>query len=253
MSTFRVGAVEGDHSTAHLVYTDHVNWILLEEGSDLTLVDGGYPGNAADVVDSIRQIGRRPEDVRGALLTHAHVDHLGGLVSLSEKYGFPVYADPREVAHAHREVLHQAGPRDIAPMAYRPAVLRWLAGIIPLGALSRNGIPDAAPFPVGESAAIDLPGRPVPVAAHGHTEGHSGFLVGDGAVLVSGDALDTAHGISKLSGPQLLPACFHHDIDANRAAVESFTRLDATTLFPGHGPMLRGSVAEAAHRALDRD
>lgn len=242
-----ITSVRSGSSAAHLVHTEVANWILLEEGSDLTLVDGGYPGQAGAVVDSILQIGRRPEDIQGALLTHAHVDHLGGLVSLHEKYDFPVYMDPIEVAHARRELLQQAGPTDIVPIAYRPRVLLWLAKVAPLGVLSRKGITDAQPFP----QQLDLPGRPKPVASHGHTDGHSAYLAADGEVLISGDALVSGHPISTIRGPQCISNAFQHDVAAARASVESFTALAATTLFPGHGPRYHGSVAEAARRALE--
>ncbi|MEE4023910.1 MBL fold metallo-hydrolase [Gordonia sp. PKS22-38] len=246
-SSFRITRVDAGSSTAFLVSTDVVNWVLLQEGSDITLIDGGYPGHASAVVESIRQIGGRPEDIRAALLTHAHVDHLGGLVSLRERYEFDVYMDPVEVSHARRDHLQQAGPADIVPLAYQPRVLRWLSKVTPLGVLSRKGIADAKPFP----EPLDLPGRPVPVAAHGHTDGHSAYLVADSSVLVSGDALVSGHPISKISGPQCISPAFQHDEEAARDAVESFTTLDATTLFPGHGPRHDGSVADAASRALE--
>ncbi|AZG46825.1 MBL fold metallo-hydrolase [Gordonia insulae] len=244
---FRISRVDAGSSSAFLVHSDVVNWILLQAGSDITLIDAGYPGQASDVVESIRQIGGRPEDIRGALLTHAHVDHLGGLVSLSEQYGFDVFMDPVEVSHARRDHLQQAGPADIVPIAYRPRVLRWLATVTPLGVLSRTGIPDAKPFP----DPLDLPGRPLPVAAHGHTDGHSAYLVADGQVLVSGDALVSGHPISKIDGPQCISNAFQHDVETARRTVRSFTTLDATTLFPGHGPRVDGSVAAAARRALE--
>ncbi|MDL9937660.1 MBL fold metallo-hydrolase [Gordonia sp. ABSL1-1] len=248
MSHFRIGRVESDTGTAYLVYTEVANWVLLQEGSDLTLIDGGYPGQAKTVLESIRAIGARPEDIRGALLTHAHVDHLGGLAKLQARYGFDVYMDPIEVAHARRDYLQQADVGDIAPIAYRPRVLRWLTAVTPLGVLSRAGLPDAQAFP----EPLDLPGRPQPVAAYGHTDGHSAYLANDGAVLVSGDALVSGHPISSVAGPQCIGDAFQHDVDEARRSVESFTTLDATTLFPGHGPMYRGSVAEAADRALNR-
>ncbi|MFW0786222.1 MBL fold metallo-hydrolase [Gordonia sp. CPCC 206044] len=234
-------------SAAFLVQTDVVNWILLQEGSDITLIDGGYPGQESDVVESIRHIGGRPEDIRGALLTHAHVDHLGGLVGLSQRYGFDVYMDPVEVSHARRDHLQQAGPTDILPLAYQPRVLRWLAKVTPLGVLSRKGIADAKPFP----EPLDLPGRPIPVSAHGHTDGHSAYLVAAGEVLVSGDALVSGHPISKIAGPQCISDAFQHDTETARRTVESFMMLESSVLFPGHGPRCDGSVAQAASRALD--
>jgi len=242
--------VDAGSSTAYLVDAGVVNWVLLQEGTDLTLIDGGYPGQADKVVESIERIGRRPEDIRGALLTHAHVDHLGGLVKLQQRYGFDVYMDPVEVAHARRDYLQQANAATLAsiPLRNLPLVLRWMSKVLPLGVLSRKGLQGLA---FGETGPLDLPGRPEPVAAHGHTDGHSAYLVASGQALVSGDALVSGHDVSRITGPQCLHGAFQHDAAANRRAVEHFTTLDADTLLAGHGPFHRGSVAKAAQQALN--
>ncbi|MBD0863064.1 MBL fold metallo-hydrolase [Gordonia sp. zg691] len=251
--------VEGESSTTHFVHTDVVNWVLLEEGGDLTVIDGGYPGQAAQVVESIERIGRRPEDIRGALLTHAHVDHLGGLAKLQSRYGFEVYMDPVEVDHALRHHLQQANALDLAPLAGQLRMWSWLAKTTPLGVLSKAGLGTAAPFPgsgasrkEAGTAALDLPGSPVPVASHGHTDGHSAYLVADGRALVSGDALVSGHEVSAIIGPQCIPSVFQHDEPTARLSVERFTELDADLLLPGHGEFREGSVADAARIALSR-
>ena len=244
--------VDGDSSTTHFVSTDVVNWVLLEQDGELTLIDGGYPGQAAQVVESIERIGRKPEDVRGALLTHAHVDHLGGLVKLQAQYGFDVYMNPVEVDHALRHHLQQANALDLAPQVANPRLWAWLAKTIPLGVLSRAGLAQASGFSTGGQGQLDLPGAPVPVASPGHTDGHSAYLVADGRALVSGDALVSGHEISSITGPQCIPSLFQHDEPTARRSVERFTDLDADILLPGHGPIHHGGVAAAARAALSR-
>jgi glyoxylase-like metal-dependent hydrolase (beta-lactamase superfamily II) len=150
-----------------------VNWYLLEDGPDLTLVDAGYPGDADDVEASIALTGHRPEDVRAVLVTHAHADHLGGVPRLHAVHGISAYADPVEVAHAHREHLEQVTVPEVLAHAWRPRVAVWA-----LRALRRGGTRDVRaahvlPFPAG--GALDLPGAPVPVPTHGHTSGHTAF------------------------------------------------------------------------------
>ncbi|MDF3285432.1 MBL fold metallo-hydrolase [Gordonia sp. N1V] len=249
-----ISRVDGASSTAWFVGTAAVNWVVLQDDSGVTLIDGGYPRQAALVEESITKVGASPSDIRGALLTHAHVDHIGGLVSLAARHGFPVFADPDEVGHARRDYLQQASPAAIASVAHRPRVWRWLAEVVPLGVLSRKGIGTTQPFAHTSDLPrpLDLPGAPVPVASHGHTDGHSAYLVADGAVLVSGDALVSDHPISGVSGCQCIPDVFQHDVAAARRSVEAFTTLDATVLFPGHGPRVDGSVAEMAREALAR-
>jgi glyoxylase-like metal-dependent hydrolase (beta-lactamase superfamily II) len=62
-----------------------VNWYLIREGDDLTLVDSGYPGDLERVEESVRVLGRAPADVRAVLLTHAHVDHMGAAQHFAEQ------------------------------------------------------------------------------------------------------------------------------------------------------------------------
>ncbi len=227
----------------HLVRAETVNWILLSEGKDLTLIDGGYPAHGDAVEESIRSIGHRPEDVAAVLVTHAHVDHIGSLSRFVSRYGTPVHMDPVEVAHARRELLQQATPKAVLSNLWRPRVLPWALHIVRAGALGDVRVDSASPFPT--EGALDLPGRPVPVASPGHTSGHSCYHLPEEGVLVSGDALVTAHPLSRVQGPQPLPSMFHHDGAGADATLDGLVDLDADTLLPGHGPVWRGNMREA--------
>ena len=227
-----------------------VNWYLLEDGRDLTLVDTGYPGDADDVEASIALTGHRPEDLRAVLITHAHTGHLGAVDRLHARYGIPAYADPVEVPHARREHLEQVSVPTVLAHAWRPRVAAWA-----LRALRRGGTRDVraaevVPFPAG--GALDLPGAPVPVPTHGHTSGHTAFHLPRAGVVLTGEALVTGHPTSARRGPQLLPAFFHHDTERAVATLTDLGRLDADVVLPGHGPAHRGPVRDAVLRALDR-
>ncbi|NGO70412.1 MBL fold metallo-hydrolase [Streptomyces sp. SB3404] len=228
-----------------------VNWVLVREGTDLTLIDSGWLGDIAALEGSIRAIGHRPEDIRAVLLTHAHVDHMGGLNHLHERYGTPVYMDPAEVPQAREGHLEQATARDLIPRVWRPSVLAWTGRIARVGALTRLRIPHALPFPA--DGALDLPGRPVPVACHGHTSGHSAYHLPDAGAVAAGDALVTGHPTApRTTGPQLLAACFSHAPQAARAALDALGALPADILVPGHGPPWHGPLAAAADHARTR-
>ncbi|WP_238420890.1 MBL fold metallo-hydrolase [Gordonia sp. 'Campus'] len=247
-----ISSIEAESSTTHFVHTDVVNWVLLEQHGQLTLIDGGYPGQADQVIESIERIGRSAEDIRGALLTHAHVDHVGGLARLQARFGFDVYMDHVEVDHALRRHLQQANALNLAPQAVNPRLWSWLMKTVPLGVLDRSGLAEASSFPADRHEPLDLPGAPVPVSSPGHTDGHSAYLVAGGRALVSGDALVSDHELSRFTGPQCIPSLFQHDEPTARRSVERFTDLDADILLPGHGPIHRGSVAAAAREALAR-
>lgn len=248
MADLDITTIDHGRAKTHLVHTAYVNWVILQDDDGVTLIDGGYPGQADAVAESLRRVGSDLSEVQAALLTHAHVDHLGGLARIGRTRSFPVYADPEEVPHARRDFLEQADASTIAPIAYRPRVLRWLSGVVRLGALDAAGIGDAQPL--GELTA--LPGSPVAVPTHGHTRGHSAFLAGDGEVLISGDALISGHPTTGRRGPQCLDHVFTHDVQANEAAVAALADLDAVVLMPGHGPMLCGRMHAFVDQALGR-
>jgi glyoxylase-like metal-dependent hydrolase (beta-lactamase superfamily II) len=226
-----------------------VNWYLLEDGRDLTLVDAGYPGDADDVAASVALTGHRVEDVRAVLVTHAHADHLGAVARLHAAHGTPAYADPVEVRHARREHLEQVTVPEVLAHSWRPRVAAWA-----LRALRHGGTRDVRaahvlPFPAG--GALDLPGGPVPVPTPGHTSGHTAFSLPRAGVVLTGDALVTGHPTSARRGPQLLPGFFSADPEQAVAALDGLARLDADVVLPGHGPVHRGPVRDAVLRARD--
>ncbi|WP_205707887.1 MBL fold metallo-hydrolase [Kineococcus vitellinus] len=233
------------------VSTPLVNWHLLREGRDLTLVDGGYPGDAADVLASVERIGHRHGDVRAVLVTHAHVDHVGGLHLLLQRApGAQVLLDAVEVAHARREHLEQVGVGTVLRHAWRPRTALWAARALRRGGTRDAPLARAAPFGPG-AGALDVPGAPVPVPTHGHTSGHSAFLLPAHGVVLTGDALVTAHPTSAVRGPQLLPAFFHHDPAAATAALQQLSGLAADVVLPGHGPALHLPVRAAVEAAVE--
>jgi glyoxylase-like metal-dependent hydrolase (beta-lactamase superfamily II) len=231
--------------TVHFAYTDLVNWTLVTDETGVMLIDTGFPGNRDDVLQSLRELGFGIDDLRAILLTHAHIDHFGSAIWFAETHGTPVYCHAAEVGHAKREYLEQASPVDIAKHIWRPRYLTWSVAITRKGGMVRDGIPTAQALT--EDVAATLPGTPMAIPTPGHTGGHCSFLV-DG-VLVSGDALVTGHPLSTRGGPQLLPGLFNHDQDGCVRSLAALGMLDTQVLLPGHGPVWRGSIRDAAEAA----
>ncbi|WP_169166797.1 MBL fold metallo-hydrolase [Cellulomonas taurus] len=222
--------------------TPLVNWLLAVDGDAVLLIDSGYPGQCDALVESLRMIGRRPEDVVAGIATHGHVDHIGGFTHLRTGLDFPVYGLAAELPNLRREVVHQADLRAIAPSLWQPRVARWAVAAMSAGGLRDVAIPDAAEAPADQP--LDLPLRPVLRAVPGHTPGSAVVHFPELGVLATGDAAVTGHPtLRPPARPGLidLPAYFQHDPDVARSGRELLCSWDAGIVIPGHGPVIRRS------------
>ena len=229
----------------HIARTELVNWTVVIDGDGVLLIDAGFPGQRAEVLGSLQQLGVSAGDVHAILLTHAHIDHFGTAIWFAAEHRTPVYCHADEVGHARRRYIEQAAPIAVAAHAWQPRWLMWSAQIARRGAFVRAGIPTAQPL-TAELAAT-LPGSPMPIPTPGHTGGHCSYLV-DG-VLVSGDALVTGHPTSSRRGPQLLPRVFNHDEAGCVRSLGALALLETDILVPGHGDVWRGPIRELAEQA----
>ncbi|MFD5494402.1 MBL fold metallo-hydrolase [Streptomyces sp. NPDC001812] len=248
----------------HLVHGSNTNWVILQEGDAVTLIDTGYPGDRERLLASLAEVGSAPEAVAAVLITHAHTDHLGSAEYLRSAYGTPVYAHEAEVPHVRRDFLHQVTVGQILRSGWRPGVLPWALHALRSGGTAHVPVAAPEPFPWPEPRPgsrsdapdpprpLDLPGRPVPVHTPGHTDGHCAFHLPDSGAVVSGDALVSAHPTSRASGPQLLPDMFHRERAAALASLDILAGLESDLLLPGHGPAHTGSLRDAARLARER-
>lgn len=224
-----------------------VNWVLLREGQDLTLIDSGYPLDAASIVASIESLGHQLGDLKAILITHAHIDHIGGLDGLLSRRSIPVYAHPLELPNLHGETHEQATVLDVVRHSWRPRGARWLTSIARAGGSRHVVAQSAVAFPL--FGALDVPGRPTPVLSAGHTSGHTSYLVADEGVIITGDALVTEHPLARFRGPQLLPSFFSHRPGDAVTTLETIATAPADLLVPGHGEPWSGDLQAAVAQA----
>ncbi|MET9214252.1 MULTISPECIES: MBL fold metallo-hydrolase [unclassified Nocardia] len=234
----------------HMVTGTNVNWALVDDGDALTVIDAGYPNDGNALVASIQAIGRRPEDVRAIVLTHAHLDHMGGIPTLRAGREIPVLTGPEEARHARREYLEQITPGEMFQQCGHIAGVRWVvqtfAAALPHLKMS---IPDVTAVP--HDVPLDIPGALVPVSTPGHTSGHTAWLMPSTGVVFTGDALVTDHPLSHLEcGPQLLPSVFNEDEDVMTQSLSTLAGLAADTVIPGHGPLHRGPIERLVDQAV---
>jgi len=207
------------------------NVYILAEPDGLTLIDTGMPGSARKIMAAIRALGRDPQEVRRILLTHQHVDHVGGAAELATATGAEVYAPPLDAS-----AIEGLAPRELpkAPLnlVFRLTVLRSLKPVA-VTALLRDG----ETLPVfGAADGLRV------VATPGHTAGHVSLYLPARRLLFAGDAWrHNKQGIAPS------PNIFNSDTPQALRSMASLMALDLTASLPGHGaPILRGASADLA-------
>ena len=93
----------------YYVGTENITSLLITTTAGHILIDAGVEESAPLIVDSIRKLGFRPEDIRILLSTHAHTDHAGGLAALKRLSGARLYAGAADV-----DLLARGGRGDFA-------------------------------------------------------------------------------------------------------------------------------------------
>jgi len=159
--------------------------LLIEAPSGLVLVDAGLGGFAGDLDaghlhEELETLEIRPWDIRVVVITHAHADHVGGLLGPRREPAFP---DARHVIHRREAdfwASEEAG--ELPDDAGEPALLA-------LHALLEADLLDV----IAED--IDIATGVRTIAAPGHTPGHLAVVVGQ-ALLWAGDAI-----VSPLNAP----------------------------------------------------
>lgn len=243
-------AVQEVADRVYRVSRAYVSCYLVEDDGRVLLVDAGLPAMWAATGEALARIGRRPSDVVGVALTHAHFDHLGFAARARSRLGVPVWADPADApvaAHPYR-YLHE---RARAPYPVRhPRCVPVLAAMVLAGALRVPGVPGTVAY--DERVAAGLPGAPRVVPTPGHTPGHVALHLPARDVLLTGDALVTLDPYTAEPGPQIVAGAATADSATALRSLDALAATGATTLLPGHGEPWTDGAARAVALARDR-
>lgn len=186
------------------LFEQNCTLLWCEQTGEAAIVDPG--GEEERIVAAIREEGVTPVKI---LLTHGHIDHVGGAAALAERLGIPVLGPHRDDAFLLDALPEQARMFGL-PMAasFRPE--RWLdqGERVTLGKVSLD--------------VIHCPG---------HTPGHIVYYDADAGLAQVGDVL-----FKGAIGRTDFPRGRHRDLlDSIRNRL--FPLGDAIRFIPGHGPM----------------
>jgi glyoxylase-like metal-dependent hydrolase (beta-lactamase superfamily II) len=148
-----------------------VNLFLIHDRESVTLIDSGVAGAENLVFEHLAATGRKPEELRLLILTHAHPDHIGAAAPVQARTGC------RVAAHAAARPWVEDTERQAAERPV-PGFRQLVAGPVRIDTL------------LAEGDRISLDDLALEVL---HTPGHSPdsislHLPGDG-VLICGDAV----------------------------------------------------------------
>lgn len=244
-----MNAAEPDGEVApgiHRIVTrlgERVSCLFLLVGPEAAvLFDTGVDGAIGEhVLPRLASLGIPASSVRTVVISHADVDHFGGVAETREAFpdalilagvddiplieDFDTYLERRADGFAADYGWHEDA-----------AVIDWCRSV------TRSGAVDA---PALDGEPLDLGGGRVAVlqAVPGHSRGHLAIdAPWADAVLVSDAVLGRS--VDLADGTPAFPPTYRH-VDDYLATIERLQRLDRALLLTAHYPVLRGDAARA--------
>ena len=178
-------------------------YLIGDEASGVgAVVDPG--DEAARIAMAVEQTGL---EIGSIIVTHAHIDHVGGVAALVDEYACPV------LMHAEAEPMLEQLPTQALMMGLR-------FGKIPT--VDRH---------IGEEETLEIGDlRLRPLYTPGHAPGHLAFYIEDEGLVLSGDAL-FAGSVGRVDLPGGSMEVLMRSIEERL-----MTLPDETRVYPGHGP-----------------
>jgi glyoxylase-like metal-dependent hydrolase (beta-lactamase superfamily II) len=190
-----------------------VNSYTYREGDETLLIDTGFARKAGPIVRAFQRADVPLGEVKRVLLTHHHVDHMGGAAYLVQSTRAPLACHGDDAAFVDGRVK--------APM---PLLMRLFVRVhpAPVAVMLKDG------DRVGSLVVLHVPG---------HTPGEVALYHPERRILFSGDSVVEQKGHLTLPG-----AKFASSMSQAVASLGKLRSLDVDLLLPGHGVPVSANV-----------
>jgi glyoxylase-like metal-dependent hydrolase (beta-lactamase superfamily II) len=208
---------------------------VLASGEELTLIDGGTPGEADKIAKQIEVGGYTLSDIRAIVATHAHSDHTGALAELARRSGAQVLAHRDEVAYLERT----------ASLPYRAFLQRLLFGVSERVVFRFE--PCKVDRPLQDGDIVEALGGLRVIHVPGHTPGSIALYQPERQILFCGD---TFFHNNPNRGLQISPPIVSVDVAQARESARKLAALSVEALCVSHGELILEGAQEKMHASL---
>ncbi len=211
----------------HLIPLSIVNAFLIVEDSGLALVDAGLPKNEKKILKYIESIGRKPNDLKYILITHADGDHIGSAKALRELTGAKIYASQFE-AECAAKGMPPRGPKTSNPLLKLLFSLTGKMFVYP---------PTTVDQIVKDGDMLPILGGLRVLSTPGHTPDHISYFSPSHNILLAGDSLRTAKDqIYNAVSP------FTWDEEKQNQSIKLQANLKPQVVCVGHGDVVKDAA-----------
>lgn len=239
MTSFSSGNGETVADDVYYFTNQIVNVVMLgKPDEDWILIDAGMPKCGDEIVAAAEKRFGKDKPPKAIFLSHGHFDHVGGIVTLIEKWKVPVYAHPLEMPFLTGKQEYPEPDSSV-----EGGLLAKLSSIYPHEPIDISG--HVYPYPEDGS----LPGAAEWrwIHAPGHSPGQVVFFRESDRILIAADAFITVKQDSfykvliqkrEVQGP---PRYLTTDWQAAWDTVKKLRDLRPSIVVSGHGQYMKGA------------
>jgi glyoxylase-like metal-dependent hydrolase (beta-lactamase superfamily II) len=183
------------------------NCYVVKIQDKIILIDAGMKSSAKKIIDHFERTNTPPDLV---LITHCHLDHIGGLSDLDSKFHPQIFVPDKELEIARgNEKMPSTGGFMSAMVGLTRA--KPVNGARPMSELNQEGL-----------RIVDT---------NGHTPGSTSFLFEEYKAIFVGDS------VSENKGRYEFSKSFTLDPRNAEVSLRKILDMHGMTAYPGHGPV----------------